>query len=163
MEEDKNEGKKMVPMTATGGTLSQAEFQNLAAVPPELEWFANIDNKRTRRAYQIDLREFMVFVGIRNPMEFRIATRAHMIAWRKTLESRSLSGATIRRKLAALSSLLKFLQRLAALAPRLRLFISFSLLWRQVHSCRFWLVNLGSMVHNRASPTSATRCRFSQK
>jgi site-specific recombinase XerD len=73
-------------------------------VPAEMEWFANIDNKRTRRAYQIDLREFMLFVGIRTPAEFRIVTRAHMIAWRKTLESRSLSGATIRRKLVALRS-----------------------------------------------------------
>jgi hypothetical protein len=65
--------------------LTAAEFQNLAAVPAEMEWFANIDNKRTRRAYQIDLREFMQFVGIRNPIEFRIVTRAHMIAWRKHL------------------------------------------------------------------------------
>src|SRR5919109_2204521 len=109
MEEDKKEGKKVVAMRATGGLLSRAEFQNLAAVPAEMEWFANIDNKRTRRAYQIDLREFMVFVGIRTPMEFRTVTRAHLIAWRKTLESRSLSGATIRRKLAALSSLFEYL------------------------------------------------------
>ncbi len=109
MEEDKKVGKKVVPVTATGGLLSRAEFQNLAAVPAEMEWFANIDNKRTRRAYQIDLREFMQFVGIRTPMEFRIVTRAHMIAWRKTLESRRLSGATIRRKLAALSSLFEYL------------------------------------------------------
>jgi site-specific recombinase XerD len=109
MGEDKNRGKKVVAMTATGGLLSRAEFQNLAAVPAEVEWFANIDNKRTRRAYQIDLREFMVFVGIRTPMEFRTVTRAHMIAWRKTLESRRLSGATIRRKLAALSSLFEYL------------------------------------------------------
>src|ERR687887_980018 len=109
MGEDKKEGKKAVPMTAAGGMLSRAEFQNLAAVPAEMEWFANIDNKRTRRAYRIDLREFMVFVGIRTPMEFRIVTRAHLIAWRKTLESRQLGGATIRRKLAALSSLFEYL------------------------------------------------------
>ena len=102
MGEDKKEGKKAVAMRATGGLLTRAEFQNLAAVPAEMEWFANIDNKRTRRAYQIDLREFMVFVGIRTPTAFRTVTRAHLIAWRKTLESRRLSGATIRRKLAAL-------------------------------------------------------------
>src|ERR671914_1396946 len=109
MGEEKNTGKKVVPRAATGGLLTRAEFQNLAAVPPELEWFANIDNKRTRRAYQIDLREFMVFVGIRTPMEFRSVTRAHLIAWRKTLEARQLGGATIRRKLAALSSLFEYL------------------------------------------------------
>src|SRR5919198_5434127 len=109
MGEDKNTGKNGVPMTATGGLLTRAEFQNLAAVPAEFEWFANIDNKRTRRAYQIDLREFMQFVGIRTPMEFRTVTRAHVIAWRKTLEARQLGGSTIRRKLAALSSLFEYL------------------------------------------------------
>ncbi|MGH8653964.1 MAG: hypothetical protein ACREYE_18155 [Gammaproteobacteria bacterium] len=62
-----------------GGILTQAEFQNLSVVPAEIEWFANIDNKRTRRAYQIDIREFMAFTEIRNPMEFRIVTRAHSL------------------------------------------------------------------------------------
>jgi hypothetical protein len=33
-------------------------------VPHEAEWFANIDNPRTRRAYRIDIHEFMGFVGI---------------------------------------------------------------------------------------------------
>jgi integrase/recombinase XerD len=31
--------------------LTAAEFQGLADVPPELEWFANIQNAKTRRAY----------------------------------------------------------------------------------------------------------------
>ena len=109
MEEDKNQSKKLVPKTATEGILTRKEYQELADVPPEVEWFANIDNARTRRAYQIDLREFMLFVGIRHPAEFRTVTRAHVIAWRKHLESRSLGGATIRRKLAALSSLFEYL------------------------------------------------------
>ena len=43
--------------------LTDARFQQLAAVPAELEWFANLDNPRTRRAYQADLKEFMAFVG----------------------------------------------------------------------------------------------------
>jgi hypothetical protein len=85
--------------------LTALEFQGLAAVPAEAEWFANIDNPRTRRAYQIDIHEFMGFVGIERPEEFRIVTRAHVLAWRKDLEGRELSGTTIRRKLAALSSL----------------------------------------------------------
>ena len=33
-------------------------------MPPEIEWFANTDNPRTRRDYMIDLRDFMAFVGI---------------------------------------------------------------------------------------------------
>jgi hypothetical protein len=55
----------------------------LAEVPPELEWFANIDNEKTRRAYQGDVGDFSGFVGIERPGEFRIVTRAHLIAWRK--------------------------------------------------------------------------------
>jgi site-specific recombinase XerD len=89
--------------------LTAAEFHQLSNVPPEAEWFANLDNARTRRAYQIDLRDFMGFIGIAQPDEFRTVTRAHVLAWRKTLETRALSAATIRRKLAALSSLFEYL------------------------------------------------------
>ena len=89
--------------------LTAAQFHQLATVPAEAEWFANLDNPRTRRAYQTDLRDFMTFAGIYRPDEFRIVTRAHVLAWRKTLENRVLSGATIRRKLAALSSLFEYL------------------------------------------------------
>jgi len=74
-----------------------------------VEWFANIDNARTRRAYRIDLQDFSQFAGIRTPADFRTVTRAHLIAWRKQLEGRQLGGATIRRKLAALSSLFEYL------------------------------------------------------
>jgi len=45
--------------------LTDTKFHQLAAVPAELEWFANLDNPRTRRAYQADMRDFMGFVGIR--------------------------------------------------------------------------------------------------
>ena len=89
--------------------LTAAEFLGLAEVPPELEWFANIRNERTRRAYQQDVRDFTAFVGIERPEEFRIVTRAHLIAWRKELERRELAPASIRRKLAALSSLFDYL------------------------------------------------------
>ncbi len=51
----------------------------------------------------------MQFVGIGRPLEFRVVTRAHLIAWRKRLEERLVSGATIRRKLACLSSLFEYL------------------------------------------------------
>jgi site-specific recombinase XerD len=89
--------------------LTAEQFHQLATVPAEAEWFANLDNPRTRRAYQTDIRDFMTFAGIRRPDEFRIVTRAHVLAWRKTLETRALSGATIRRKLAALSWLFEYL------------------------------------------------------
>ena len=101
--------QKMVPVARTQSLLSRAEFQELAKVPAAVEWFANIDNAKTRRAYQNDLQNFMSFVGLRRVEEFRIVSRAHVIAWRKSLESQTLSGATIRRKLSALSSLFEYL------------------------------------------------------
>ena len=85
--------------------LTAAEFQGLSDVPPEAEWFANISNPRTRRAYQGDIQEFMAFVGIAGAGEFRLVTRAHALAWRKELERRGHAAATIRRKLSALASL----------------------------------------------------------
>jgi site-specific recombinase XerD len=109
MDEPKKQDKHLVPQPPAHGLLTRQEFQQLADVPAEVEWFANIDNKRTRRAYQIDLKDFMSFVGIRRPEDFRLVTRAHLIAWRKQLEQRQLAGATIRRKLAALSSLFEYL------------------------------------------------------
>ncbi|WP_073168561.1 tyrosine-type recombinase/integrase [Pseudomonas asturiensis] len=85
--------------------LTALEFQQLAAVPAAVEWFANIDNPRTRRAYRNDLQDFCSFVGLAGAEEFRAVNRAHVLAWRAQLEQRGLAGATIRRKLAALASL----------------------------------------------------------
>ena len=97
--------KRLEIIPTRGRKLTAAEFQGLADVPPEAEWFANIQNARTRRAYEGDIKEFVAFVGIRGAGEFRQVTRAHAIAWRKAMEQRGLSGATIRRKLSALASL----------------------------------------------------------
>jgi integrase/recombinase XerD len=80
-------------------------LQGLAEVPPELEWFANIPNAKTRRVYQLDISDFTGFVGMVRPEEFRVITRAHVIAWRKDFERRALAPATVRRKRSALSSL----------------------------------------------------------
>ena len=89
--------------------LTATRFQGLAEVPPELEWFANIDNKSTRRAYENALHDFMGFAGVWQPGEFRIVTRSHVIAWRDDLVARGLSGMTVRHRLAALSSLFEHL------------------------------------------------------
>ncbi|MEY3123408.1 MAG: hypothetical protein RI993_2233 [Pseudomonadota bacterium] len=51
----------------------------------------------------------MNFTGIQNPEEFRIVTRAHIIAWRDDLLSRTLSSMSIRHRLAAISSLFEYL------------------------------------------------------
>ena len=47
--------------------------------------------------------------GITQPQDFRRVTRSHVLAWRHDLENQPLTGATIRRKLAALASLYDYL------------------------------------------------------
>jgi integrase/recombinase XerD len=89
--------------------LTAAEFHRLADVPPAVEWFANIANRHTRRAYETAVKDFMRFVGIRRPEEFRIVTRAHIIAWRDELAQRGLGGSTVRHRLASLASLFEYL------------------------------------------------------
>jgi integrase/recombinase XerD len=89
--------------------LTAAEFHQLADVPPEVEWFRNLTNPSTRRAYETAVKDFMRFAGIRRPEEFRIVTRARIIAWRDELARRSLGGSTIRHRLASLASLFEYL------------------------------------------------------
>jgi hypothetical protein len=66
-----------VPARLTPDTraLTAAQFQGLAEVPPELEWFANIRNPRTRKACNDDLQDVMRFTGIDHPEHFRRITR----------------------------------------------------------------------------------------
>ena len=97
------------PSPSSTRFLTDVDFQRLAEVPPEVEWFANIDNAQTRRSYENALKDFMSFTGIKQPNEFRVVTRAHIIAWRDELAGRDLSGMTIRHRLAALSSLFEYL------------------------------------------------------
>jgi len=91
------------PIATAGRVLTAATYQGLADVPPEMEWFANLGNAATRRAYQTALQDFMRFAGIELPEEFRTVTRAHVIAWRDELSRRALSATTIRHRLSALA------------------------------------------------------------
>ena len=99
--------KELLPVKTRG--LTAAEYQHLSDVPPEIEWLANIGNRKTRRAYKIDVGEFSAFAGLAETTQLRTVTRAHVIAWRKDMEFRGLSPASIRRKLSALSSLFDYL------------------------------------------------------
>ena len=68
--------RALIPTKARA--LSAKEFLDLADVPPEIEWFANITNPQTRRAYQNDLKDFMRFTRISNPEVFRVVTRVSL-------------------------------------------------------------------------------------
>ena len=47
--------------------LTAREFHQLAVVPPEVEWLANITNERTRRAYKKHVSEFAAFLQLEKP------------------------------------------------------------------------------------------------
>ncbi len=95
--------------------LTADEFHRLSDVPPEVEWFGNLTNGHTRRAYETAVRDFMRFAGIKRPGEFRTVTRAHVIAWRDELKTRVTRGgepwsdASIRHRLSALAALFEYL------------------------------------------------------
>jgi integrase/recombinase XerD len=100
---------------AANRLLTAAEFQRLADVPPETEWFANLTNRHTKRAYEDAVADFVRFTGIARPEEFRTVTRAHVIAWRDDLKTRLTkrgepwNDSSIRHRLAALASLFQYL------------------------------------------------------
>ena len=89
--------------------IADTRFQELADIPPEAEWFNNISNPRTRRAYRIDVTDFFGFIGIKELIEVRQVSRSHVIAWRDLLSNNGASPATIRRKLSAVASLFDYL------------------------------------------------------
>jgi integrase/recombinase XerD len=90
-------------------TLTVQQYSALADVPPEIEWLANITNAKTRRFYKKDVAEFLAFTGLQESAQIRTVARSHVIAWRKDMELRALSSASVRRKLSALSSLFDYL------------------------------------------------------
>ena len=93
----------------SASTLTSDQYAGLADVPPEIEWFNNITNAKTRRFYKSDVSEFLAFTGLKDSSAIRTVARSHVIAWRKDMELRVLGAATIRRKLSALSSLFDYL------------------------------------------------------
>jgi len=105
----KIEDTELATVRSESRVLTAAQFHQLAQVPDAAVWLNNIDNVNTRRAYTNDVGEFSGFCDIGHADEFRLVSRAHLIAWRKTLKARELAPATVRRKLAAVSSLFEHL------------------------------------------------------
>ena len=89
-----------------------ASLEALAAIPEEEIWLASQKSARTRRAYRLDVAHFMRTLGIATPDQLRQVDHRAVIAWERIM--RELDGAapsTVRRRLAALSSLFKHLVR----------------------------------------------------
>jgi site-specific recombinase XerD len=87
-------------------------LDQLAAIPEEEIWLAKQKSKQTRRAYKLDVRHFMRVLGITSTNQLRLVDHRAVIAWeRMQREQEGVQSSTIRRRLAALSSLFKHLVR----------------------------------------------------
>ena len=69
------------PVLLTVRNLTAAAFRGLADVPPEMEWFANLGNKATRRAYQTALQ------GLSGTFQLKVLTAIAVALRNKILEA----------------------------------------------------------------------------
>jgi integrase/recombinase XerD len=94
-----------------------ADLDALAAIPEEEVWLASQKSARTRRAYRLDVVHFMAVLGITTPEQLRLIDHRAVMAWERILrEQDQAAPSTVRRRLAALSSLFKHLVRHGATA-----------------------------------------------
>ena len=99
-----------VPIVTGGNRVSTLD--QLADIPEEEIWLQKQKSARTRRAYRQDVQHFMRTLAITAPEELRQADHKAVIAWERTMrETEHAAPSTIRRRLAALSSLYKHLVR----------------------------------------------------
>jgi len=100
------------PTVLESAAQSVSTVAALADIPEEDIWLAKQKSKRTRRAYKQDVQHFMRTLTIRSYDELRKVDHRAVIAWERIV--REIDGAaasTVRRRLAALSSLFKHLVR----------------------------------------------------
>ncbi len=82
----------------------------LAAIPEEQVWLASRKSPQTRRAYRCDVDHFIRTLGIRSADELRHVDHKAVLAWESYMrEFEHVEASTVRRRLAALSSLFKHL------------------------------------------------------
>jgi integrase/recombinase XerD len=99
-------------MTPTSRPGQLASLDALAAIPEEEIWLASQKSARTRRAYKQDVAYFMHTLGIVTPEQLRQVDHRAVMAWERIIrEQKGAAASTVRRRLAALSSLFKHLVR----------------------------------------------------
>ena len=109
MIEDSNTLPAPVAADARGRVSTIAQ---LASIPEEEIWLSKQKSARTRRAYRLDVQHFMRTLGIATLEELHQADHKAVIAWERYMrEVEGAASSTIRRRLAALSSLFKHLVR----------------------------------------------------
>jgi hypothetical protein len=101
-----------VPIGAETAPARVSPIAQLAQIPEEEIWLQKQKSARTRRAYRLDVQHFMRTLGIATPEELRQADHKAVITWERFMrETEHAASSTIRRRLAALSSLYKHLVR----------------------------------------------------
>jgi site-specific recombinase XerD len=107
-----------LPVSIAGGAVST--IAQLAAIPEEEIWLQKQKSARTRRAYRLDVQHFMTTLRISTLDELRQADHKAVIAWERYMrEVEYAAASTIRRRLAALSSLFRHLIDYGGAHPRL--------------------------------------------
>jgi len=87
-------------------TLQRVSVDVLAAIPEEEVWLASRKSARTRRAYRTDVALFCRTFNITSPEELRKIDHRAVMAWERLMrEEEGKEATTVRRRLAALSSL----------------------------------------------------------
>src|SRR5262249_17051776 len=100
-----NQTIKTVVPSSQGG-VARISVDQLAAIPEEEIWLASRKSARTRRAYRNDVAHFMRTLNIRTPDELRRVDHRAVMAWERLMrEEQGREASTVRRRLAALSSL----------------------------------------------------------
>jgi len=97
-----------LPVSVAPGRVSTVG--QLALIPEEEIWLQKQKSARTRRAYRLDVQHFMATLHISSIDELRQADHKAVIAWERYMrETEHAAASTIRRRLAALSSLFRHL------------------------------------------------------
>jgi site-specific recombinase XerD len=81
-------------------------IDELAVIPEESVWLASRKSARTRRTYRHDVAHFMRTFDVSSPEELRKIDHRAVMAWERLMrEEEGKEATTVRRRLAALSSL----------------------------------------------------------
>ena len=101
----------MIALSVPANRRQVATLDQLAAIPEGGIWLAK-QSAQTRRAYRLDVRHFMRVLGITGIDELCHVDNSAVVAWaRMQSEKEHAAPSTVRRRLAALSSLFKHLVR----------------------------------------------------
>jgi integrase/recombinase XerD len=96
--------KSLVPSSPR--SMQRISVDQLAGIPEEEIWLASRKSARTRLAYQNDVKHFMRTLNIRTADELRRVDHRAVMAWEHIMrEQQGSQASTVRRRLAALSSL----------------------------------------------------------